>query len=70
MNPFDQAWMVLKTDFLLDKDRAMQESGLDLDNMPVENRAFFPMTTTGDSEGLVNLQHDMWPIMAPGYNIG
>ena len=70
MSPFDQAWMVLKTDFLLDKERAMQEYGLDLDNMPIETPAFFNYSTTGDSEGLVNLNHEMWPIMAPGYNIG
>ena len=70
MNPFDQAWMVLKTDFLLDKERAMQEYGLDLDNMPIDTRAFFNYSTTGDSTGLVNLGHEIWPIVTPNYDIG
>ena len=70
MTAFDQAWALLKTDFLLGRERAMQEYGLDLDNMPTDAYAFFPMTTTGDSEGLVNLHHEMWPILAPNYDIG
>ena len=70
MNPFDQAWALLKADFLLDKERAMQEYGLDLDNMPIESRAFFNYSTAGDSTGLVNLAHEIWPIKTPNYDIG
>jgi|8_EtaG_2_1085327.scaffolds.fasta_scaffold06971_2 hypothetical protein len=66
MNPFDSAWALLKTDVLLNRERAMEEYGLDLDDPRVYyNHAFFNESPAGltppqPPTGFLNLTHPMF----------
>ena len=72
MSPFDQAWALLKTDFLLDSEDSPFKDEIEHYPVPISSmpRGFYDLDETGNSVGRINLAHDSWYQQAGDYSPG
>ena len=69
MNPFDQAWALLKTEFLLDSEDSPFKDEIEHYPVPISRMGmgFYNSDTAGNSVGRVNLAYESWPLRAGDY---
>jgi len=69
MNPFNQAWLLLKTEFLLDSEESPFKDEIEHYPLPIRDFSpgFYNTDVTGNSVGRVNLAHRGWPNKAGDY---